>query len=346
MNIAFAKVVVAGILIATAVPAAAQTTDELKARIAALEKENAKLHEELTSHRTPSMPRGPARVPELAMPTKSLPVSRSAAAAPPPLSGSWTGFYVGGNLGISTGKNVTDSTVRNTFLGGLGGPFSTIRTETFDLSPQGGLAGLQAGYNWQVSRRFVVGVEGDLQWTNANGQGCVLNCSDPVLHSGGLVYAQALSSFGTLRGRAGWTSGPSFFYLTSGSVYGRFDTDMTHTEPGIGHLANVSEGKWGWTGGGGIESQIAGNLTAKIEYLYLDLGNTGGQGTFNFPGQMRTFAFSSQLHELQIWRSDLCGRLQRGRSGIGAGARLDGILCGRQWRNRAGKKSIQFLRSA
>jgi hypothetical protein len=166
MNIAFAKVVVAGILIATAVPAAAQTTDELKARIAALENEVARLREQQTPRRTPSTPRkSEARQTQEMTPTnKSPPVglrdSAAFAAAPLQLVGSWTGFYVGGNLGLSTGKNVTDSTVRNTDLGGRGGPFSAISTETFDLSPQGGLAGLQAGFNWQFSRRFVVGVEG------------------------------------------------------------------------------------------------------------------------------------------------------------------------------------------
>ena len=79
---------------------------------------------------------------------------------------------------------------------------STRRLETFDLSPQGGLAGVQAGFNWQASRRFVLGVEGDFQWTNANLECCVRGCLDPVF-GGGLVYRQTLSSFGPLRGRPG-----------------------------------------------------------------------------------------------------------------------------------------------
>jgi hypothetical protein len=80
----FAKSGIIILLIAIAAPAAAQTADEMKARIAALEKENAKLRERLTSRGPTSVPRkGVDRVPELAMPAKSLAVGRSAAAAHP-----------------------------------------------------------------------------------------------------------------------------------------------------------------------------------------------------------------------------------------------------------------------
>jgi len=79
----FAKSGIIILLIAIASPAAAQTADEMKARIAALEKENAKLRERLTSRGPTSVPRKHIEpVPELAMPTKSLAVGRSAAAAP------------------------------------------------------------------------------------------------------------------------------------------------------------------------------------------------------------------------------------------------------------------------
>jgi outer membrane immunogenic protein len=299
----FAKSGIIILLIAIASPAAAQTADEMKARIAALEKENTKLRERLTSRGPTSVPRkGVDRVPELAMPTKSLAVGRSAAAAPS-LPGSWTGFYVGGNLGISTGINATNSNFMDTV-----GRASFRSLETFDLSPQGGLAGLQAGFNWQAGRHVVLGMEGDFQWLNASGESCVLTCSDPIIHSGGLLYRQELTSFGTLRARAGWTNGPSLLYLTGGGAYGQVDTDVTHTNPQTGHLSNVGESKWGWTAGGGVETQIVGNLTAKLEYLYMDLGTTGGQQTvIDIPGPggaFRTFGFSSQLHD-HVFRTGL-----------------------------------------
>jgi outer membrane immunogenic protein len=306
MTMSYAKFGIAAILMAMAAPAAAQTTDELKARIAALENENAKLHQELSARRAPSGPRRPEARASQALATTTMPAAAYAKAPPAPLAlpGSWTGFYVGGNAGLLLGKDATDSPRLHSVGAG-----SIRNLETFNLSPQGGLAGVQAGFNWQVSRRFVVGVEGDFQWTNANVESCVLRCLDPILSGGGLLYRQTLSSFGTFRGRAGWTNGPSLFYLTGGGAYGRVETDVTHTQPLIGHLSNVREGKSGWTAGGGLELQVAGNLTAKVEYLYLDLGKTGGQAVLNGtqPGglvDLSTYGFSSRLHE-HVFRAGL-----------------------------------------
>ena len=36
--------------------------------------------------------------------------------------------------------------------------------------------------------------------------------------------------------------------------------------------------EWGWTIGAGMEYALTNNWTAKIEYLYADLGNGGGIG--------------------------------------------------------------------
>jgi hypothetical protein len=80
----FAKLGFAAILIAMAAPAAAQTTDELKARVAALEQENAKLHEALASHRAPSGPRKTEARAAQALATTTLPAAvyaKGAAAA-------------------------------------------------------------------------------------------------------------------------------------------------------------------------------------------------------------------------------------------------------------------------
>lgn len=151
-------------------------------------------------------------------------------------------------------------------------------------------------------------MEGDYQWSNAGGEACVGGCNDPVTSAGGLLYRQTLSSFGTLRGRAGWTNGPSLLYLTAGGAYGRFDTDILHTVPSAGLHYNIGEAKWGWTGGGGVESQISGNLTAKIEYLYLDFGTTGGQTVIDdsggFGNLLRVYGFSSRLHD-HVFRAGL-----------------------------------------
>src|SRR5690349_24802970 len=67
----------------------------------------------------------------------------------------WTGFYVGGFGGAAAGR---------TDIGFVGDPTSGNRPYTF-----GGLAGLEAGYNWQFANQWVLGVEGDIGATNLHG---------------------------------------------------------------------------------------------------------------------------------------------------------------------------------
>ena len=44
---------------------------------------------------------------------------------------------------------------------------------------------------------------------------------------------------------------------------------------------NASATKIGWALGGGVEARVTGNWTAKLEYLYYDLGHLTVTGTSN-----------------------------------------------------------------
>src|ERR1700753_3125003 len=80
-----------------------------------------------------------------------LPVKAVAPLPPPP---SWSGFYVGLNGGFSLGRASYTQAVGFT---------STAFASNFPLygsgrnSLKGALAGGQAGYNWQVSNRWLFG---------------------------------------------------------------------------------------------------------------------------------------------------------------------------------------------
>ncbi len=101
----------------------------------------------------------------------ALLVSGSAFAQAPPYD--WTGFYIGANGGYGWG---TDDTVDFSYTGipgcpGVGCPASlSVNTEGF-------LAGGHAGANWQHNM-WVLGVEGDADWSDINGSASVL--SGPV----------------------------------------------------------------------------------------------------------------------------------------------------------------------
>ncbi len=170
--------------------------------------------------------------------------------APAPLSAySWTGPYLGANLGYEWGT-VSNNPTR----------------------PSGVAGGIQGGYIWQ-SGRFVYGGEADLQFTDANAMFAPWKFSNPW--------------FGTLRGRAGFAINNFLIYGTAGFAVG----ELTGETVG---LTTESHTNVGWTAGAGVEMGLAGNWTAKAEYLYVDLANS----SFNLTGTNN--GFSANLLRLGV----------------------------------------------
>jgi len=150
----------------------------------------------------------------------------------------WSGAYVGINGGGGFGRSD---------FGGLG-------TGSFDLS--GGLVGGTLGYNWQMSP-IVFGIEGDIDWSSIRG-------STPC----GVTSCETRNNWlGTVRGRLGYAADRFMPYITGGAAFGDIKTSVA----GIGDSSTT---RAGYTVGAGIEAAIAGPWTAKIEYLYVDLGHS------------------------------------------------------------------------
>jgi outer membrane immunogenic protein len=186
----------------------------------------------------------------------------------------WTGFYLGGNIGYSWGRSSDASTLTNT-----AGTALFASTGTTDLN--GVVGGGQIGYNWQI-QNFVWGLEADIQGTNEKGTRNFLCpagiCTPPAILApvAGISAAlgQKIDWFGTVRGRAGILVTPAvLLYATGGLAYGEVNTGET-----IAALAPFSTNATnvGWTAGAGIEGAIGGNWTARLEYLYVDLGKVNG----------------------------------------------------------------------
>ena len=113
----------------------------------------------------------------------SPPPSNSAIYAPAPVY-NWTGFYVGASAGWGWG-DTTAST-----------------SSAFNIGIDGGLAGGQIGYNYQLPNNFVLGVEGDLLWSGMSGS--VSPCP---------TVTQSLDWLGTIRGRVGYAMGDWMPYV-------------------------------------------------------------------------------------------------------------------------------------
>jgi outer membrane immunogenic protein len=154
----------------------------------------------------------------------------------------WTGFYVG----INGGGGFGDSEWSNAFGS----------TGSFDVS--GGLVGGTIGYNWQMNQ-FVFGFEGDMDWSGIKGSTSSGICA-------GLSCETRNRWLGTARARIGYAFDRFMPYVTGGLAVG----DVKSSISGFG---DSSDTQVGWTVGGGLEASIAGPWTAKIEYLFVDLGN-------------------------------------------------------------------------
>ncbi len=198
--------------------------------------------------------------------------------APPPIVVpvyNWTGFYIGGNIGYSWGRSSDTSTITNAA--------GTVLLTTQNSSNLNGVVGGgQIGYNWQVDRSWLLGLEADIQGTGEKGNANFTCPSGPctpgifalVPPSIPFTLSQQIDWFGTVRGRAGILATPTILlYGTGGLAYGEVKSTVT-----AGALSSVSATNThvGWTAGAGIEGVISGNWTAKLEYLYVDLGKVNG----------------------------------------------------------------------
>ncbi|MBI4365524.1 MAG: porin family protein [Deltaproteobacteria bacterium] len=154
----------------------------------------------------------------------------------------WSGLYVGVSGGYGWGNARFDSAIDGTG--------STFRT-------RGGIASGTLGYNMQAGA-IVYGLETDLgpSWIKGTNSAAVPCANCEVTNTW----------LGTFRGRVGYAPGVTLFYLTGGLAYGGIRVKDAFGEE--------DRNKAGWTLGGGAEYAFANRWSAKLEYLYVDLGTT------------------------------------------------------------------------
>jgi outer membrane immunogenic protein len=170
---------------------------------------------------------------------------------PPPLF-TWTGLYLGGQIGYAWG---TDTATVNPF------GFSTAYT------PNGVVGGAHVGYNYQLNQ-FVAGLEGDVE-----GAG-ISQSHNP---GGFVVYKTELPVQGSIRARLGVAFDRVLIYATGGAAFAGFQTTIS----GFG-VDQSSQTRAGWTVGGGLEYAVTGNWSIRAEYRYTDFGTFSQSTPFTF----------------------------------------------------------------
>jgi outer membrane immunogenic protein len=230
--------------------------------------------------------------------------------APPPAAPwyDWTGFYAGVNGGYSWGRSSTAVTATTVVPSTLVFPLSQ--------SMNGGLGGGQIGYNWQFNKNWLWGLEADIQGTGQRGTAQAPNflfvpapgaVALPNVTATGTL-AQKLPWFGTVRARLGVEPSDHWLlYVTGGLAFGQVNSTATATTstafPGGPVLASAASTatanttRVGWTIGAGAEWVISGPWTAKVEYLYMDLGTINNAFAFTglAGGGFATAATSSHI---------------------------------------------------
>jgi outer membrane immunogenic protein len=204
--------------------------------------------------------------------------------APPPVAiYNWTGFYVGGNAGW------TGERVNNSYLApGPGAPgylpqdtpvISANSSNSFSSSKFS--FGAQAGYNYQVDRRGLIGGEIDI---NRLGFSNSANVIFPTPFAGPVnsSTSQSMGWIGTVRARVGAILSERWLVYGTGGLAvvnrGFSETNIynpTFVNSGVDTI-NLGKTQAGWTAGAGVEYAITNQWSVKGEYLHVGLPDLSG----------------------------------------------------------------------
>jgi outer membrane immunogenic protein len=157
----------------------------------------------------------------------------------------WTSIYFGGNVGYGFAKATATA---NAAASGAAASAST------SVTLNGALGGGQVGALYQFGYG-VVGFESDFDGTGQSAS------------SGGIT--NKIPWLSTTRVRVGAAYDRVLFYLTGGGGWGQWSM----TAASGGSSFTTQQWQFAWVGGGGVEYGFTQNLSARIEYLYVDTGN-------------------------------------------------------------------------
>jgi high affinity Mn2+ porin len=221
--------------------------------------------------------------------------------APPPSVPSaydWTGFYLGGHFGYAGGSSRWSAT-------SPGAPVATGSIDFFNsfdaFNGSGSYAErFQAGYNYMLPSRWLVGVEADVSFPNTVGGTATV--ASPI--AGLASYAEQVEFSSTLRGRVGYApnsgTGHWLLYATGGLAWSYDQFSRTQIAGG-GLPAGTVENSFmtprvGGAVGAGVEYALPGNWTARLEYLFVNYGNR----SVTFPASGQRFDSDLTLNEVRL----------------------------------------------
>jgi outer membrane immunogenic protein len=164
----------------------------------------------------------------------------------PSTSFDWSGVYAGINGGYGYGST----------------GWSTDLFSTGNFPTRGYVVGGTLGYNFKTGV-WVWGLEGDFDYSTMSGASCASLCAPLCFPT---QFCETKNPwFATARARIGYAVERFLPFITGGTVFGKITmtpaVDTTDTATKVGFVI-----------GGGLEYAFRSNWSAKVEYLYADLG--------------------------------------------------------------------------
>jgi outer membrane immunogenic protein len=206
--------------------------------------------------------------------------------APTPPVLTWTGFYIGGNIGGAWARHDwNDSLLGLNFGGNNEGVF---------------IGGGQVGFNYQFDT-FVIGVEGTFDGAANN------NSSDRFVVAGlrgDLIQVTShdrwVATVAARFGYTGWSASHVLVYGKGGGGWvGNSGFTITDVTTGASITGSSNNAAGGWLAGAGLEWAFAANWSVKVEYDLLGLT----QRTFSVPVGSTLLvgdAFATHINNFQM----------------------------------------------
>jgi len=204
---------------------------------------------------------------------------------------SWTGFYVGLNAGYGFSADPSVGFAPADI--GAASELPSISSAPVSYGLNGLVGGIQAGYNWQLNQRWLIGLETDFSGgkINGSGQSSFESVGDGTFNA---LANTEVDWFGTVRGRAGYLITPDLLLFgTGGFAYGEVKNNASLVNTTIdGAFLNLSTGflcgpigsqcfvggnskvQTGYVVGAGFEYAFTRSVSFKVEYSNVNLGSS------------------------------------------------------------------------
>jgi outer membrane immunogenic protein len=171
---------------------------------------------------------------------------------PPPFY-SWTGYYIGANLGWDWSSiNLADT---------AGSIFANTTSSSF-------LGGGQIGLNYQLGLSVLIGAEVEFDWIS-NAQKTI-TATNLTSTAAATINDRWLTTF---TGRLGYVWDRVLIYGKGGGVYAGWNTPTLTVGTTPVALSGAPSNDWGWTAGFGVEWAFWGTWSVRAEYDFVSLAS-------------------------------------------------------------------------